>query len=220
MLIGHGSYDGDEYKMNLPGPDMTAEDLAALVDRIPARRQLVANMTSASGASLAALQKPHRTVITATKSGTERIAVVFARYFVSALQDEAADTDKNEVISALEAFDFANRKSQEFYESQKRLATEHAMLEDTGKGDGVRDPSAANGAGLEARNFALLRMGGMQLASQDPAKRALLEKKESLEEEIDKLKYEKAAMPAGDYRAQLTELLIELAKTQKALDEK
>jgi hypothetical protein len=70
LLIGHGSYDDSDYKFNLPGPDITAGELAALLNRIPARRQLVVNMTSCSGGSLAALVKKDRIVITATKSGT------------------------------------------------------------------------------------------------------------------------------------------------------
>ena len=49
MLIGHGSFDGVDYKINLPGPDLSAIELAGLLDRIPAGRQLVVNMTSASG---------------------------------------------------------------------------------------------------------------------------------------------------------------------------
>ena len=102
--------------------------------------------------------------------------MIFTRYWAGALQDAAADTDKNDVISALEAFQYATRKTQEFYTTQKRLATEHALLEDTGTGDGAREPSPLNGTGLEARQFALLRIGSVRLASQDPAKRGLLEK--------------------------------------------
>src|SRR5665213_2831051 len=45
ILIGHGSYDGEVYKFNLPGPDISGEDLAILCDRIPAKRQLVVNTT-------------------------------------------------------------------------------------------------------------------------------------------------------------------------------
>ena len=69
MLIGHGSYDGVDYKFNLPGPDLGGAELAALLDRIPATRQLVVNMTSASGGSIDFLRKPGRVLITATKSG-------------------------------------------------------------------------------------------------------------------------------------------------------
>jgi hypothetical protein len=110
MLIGHGTFDGVDYKINLPGPDVSAVELAGLLDRIPAGRQLVVNMTSASGASIDALEKSNRVVITATKSGTEKNATVFARYWVEALRDPAADTDKNEVVTALEAFRPENRR--------------------------------------------------------------------------------------------------------------
>jgi hypothetical protein len=218
MLIGHGSYDGYEYKINLPGPDLSASELAGLLDRIPATRQLVANMTSCSGGSLEFLRKPNRVVIAATKSGTEKNATVFARYWVEALRDPAADSDKNEVVSALEAFRYADKKTSSFYESQNRLATEHPILEDTGKGEGVRAPSPDNGEGLLASQFPLLRIGTSAAAAQDPAKKELLAKKEELEQQIDKLKYEKASITPDEYKKQLEALLLELARTQEALE--
>src|ERR1700722_1673884 len=60
MLIGHGSFDSYDYKMNLPGPDLSGVELGALLDRIACTRQLVVNMTSASGGSRAALEKTDR----------------------------------------------------------------------------------------------------------------------------------------------------------------
>jgi len=218
MLIGHGSYDGVDYKFNLTGPDITGAELAALMDRVPATRQCVVNMTSASGGSIEALRRPDRIVITATKTGTARHATVFARYWAEALRDPAADTDKNDSVSALEAFRYTERKVVDYFETQKRLATEHALLEDTGKGEGERNPSPENGEGRLAGAFPVVRLGANAAAAANPATRALLEKKESLEQAIEKLKYEKAAMPAGQYKQQLTQLLLELAKTQEALD--
>jgi hypothetical protein len=218
MLIGHGSFDGFEYKINLPGPDLTASELAKLLDQIPASRQLVVNMTSASGGSIEFLRKPNRVVIAATKNGTEKNATVFARYWVEALSDPAADSDKNDMVSALEAFRFADKKTVAYYESQTRLATEHAVLEDTGKGDGVRAPSPENGEGMLAAQFPLLRIGATAAAAKDPAKLQLIAKKETLEQQIDKLKYDKAALPADEYKKQLGALLLELAKTQEEID--
>jgi hypothetical protein len=218
MLIGHGSFDGYDYKMNLPGPDLTAIELASLLDRIPATRQLVVNMTSASGGSRMALEKANRVVITATKSGNEKNATVFARFWVEALRDPSADTDKNETVSALEAFNYAETKTAQFYETQKRLATEHPALEDTGQGEGARKPSPENGEGLKAAQFPVLRIGATQIAANTPEKRALLAKRDELEEQIDKLKYEKAAIPPDNYKKQLQALLIDLAKTQAELD--
>ncbi len=218
MLIGHGTYDGVEYKFNIPGPDITAAELASLLDKIPASRQLVVNMTSSSGGSINLLQKKNRILITATKAGTEKNATVFARYWAEALRDPAADSDKNESVSALEAFRFAERKTTDFFDSQKRLATEHAVLEDTGKGEGERNPSAENGEGRLASSFAMIRLGANAAAARDPAKRELMAKKEELEQAIDKLKYDKAALPEPEYKKQLAALLVELAKTQEELE--
>ncbi len=218
MLIGHGSYDGTDYKFNIPGPDISGAELAVLLDHVPATRQCVVDMTSSSGGAITFLRKPGRVVITATKAGTEKNATVFARYWADALSDPAADVDKNDSISALEAFHYAQHKTTEFFDTQKRLATEHSVLEDTGKGEGEKGPSAENGEGRLAAAFPIVRLGANAAAAQNPAKRPLLDRKEQLEQAIDKLKYDKAAIPEAQYKQQLTALLLELAKVQEALD--
>jgi hypothetical protein len=200
MMIGHGSFDG-EYKFNLPGPDISATELAGLLNKIAAGRQLVVNMTSASGGSLDALKGNNRVIITATKTGTEKNATVFARFWVEAMRDPSADIDKNGSISALEAFQFADRKTKAFYEEQKRIATEHPVLQDNNK----------------AGAFAVLRLTAAT-AIADPAKQALQAKLDQIESQIDQLKYQKALMPPDQYKAQLTKLLLELAKTQEEMD--
>jgi hypothetical protein len=217
-LIGHGSFDGVEYKFNLVGPDVSAPELAAMCDRVPARRQLVVNTTSASGGSVAALERSGRGVIAATKTGTEKNATVFARYWVEALEDPTADQDKSESISAMEAFQYADRKTAAFYESQKRLATEHAVFEDTGHGEAVRAGAAQGREGALLSSLIVVRIGASQAAMNDPAKRDLLAKKEELEQQIDALKYQKAAMEPGEYKKQLTAALLQLATVQGELE--
>jgi hypothetical protein len=201
LLIGHGTFDGLVYKFNVTGPDVTAEELRDWLGRVKAR-QVVVVATSCSGAAATVLKSAQRTVVTATKSGTEKNAVVFSRYWVEALRDGGADTDKNEAVTAAEAFEFARKKTAAFFETQKRLATEHAVLED---------------GGAEAR-FALVRFGAAQKAMNDPEKRSLLAHREELETAIEKLKLEKAAMPIAEYRQRLNVLLVDLAKTQEAID--
>ena len=218
FLIGHGTFDGQDYKFNIQGPDITAAELAALMDKVPAQRQLVVNMTSCSGGSIEQLRRPNRIVIAATKTGSEKNATNFARYFAEALREPAADTDKNESISAIEAFRYAQTKTTEFFDTQKRLATEHSVIEDTGKGSGERTATAENGEGKLAGSFTVVRLGANAAAARDPKKRPLLDKKEQLEQAIEKLKFDKAAIPAQEYKRQLTQLLLELAKTQEALD--
>jgi uncharacterized caspase-like protein len=202
MMIGHGTFDGTEYKFNLPGPDLSATELAGLLNKIPAGRQLVVDMTSASGGATSVLKKENRTVITATKSGTEKNATVFARYWVEALRDPAADVDKNETISALEAFQYAEKKTAQFYTEQKRLATEHPQIDDQQR----------------AAAFPLLKFGSASAVVTDPAKRELIAKKEDIENKIDALKYQKSLMAPDDYKRQLTVLLVDLAKAQEAID--
>lgn len=201
LLIGHGTFDGLVYKFNLTGPDVSAEELRGMLDPIAAR-QLVVLASSSSGAAIEALRHENRVIIAATKSGTEKNAVVFTRYWVEALRDAAADSDKNEILTAAEAFQFAKQKTANFYETQKRIATEHPLLE----------------TGGIAGRFAVLRMGAAQKASSDPAKRALLQKKDELETAIDKLKLEKAALPIDVYKKRLGALLLELAQTQEEIE--
>lgn len=201
LLVGHGTFDGLAYKFNLPGADVTAEELSGWLNRIAAK-QVVVVATSCSGAASTALKAARRTVVTATKSGTEKNAVVFSRYWLEALRDGAADTDKNEMVTAPEAFEYAKRKTAAYYETQKRLATEHPVLDDAGS----------------TMRFALVRFGAVQKALNDPQKRLLLARREELEIAIEKLKLEKAAMPVAEYKQKLGELLLELARTQEAID--
>lgn len=201
VLIGHGTYDGLSYKFNLHGPDVAAAELRSWLDAVKAR-QVVVLATSASGAALKELAHPRRAVFAATRSGMEKNAVTFPRYFVEALRDPAADTDKNEAVSALEAFRYATQKTASFFETQKRIATEHAAFE---------DPSSLGRA-------TLVRFGAAQQALNDPVKRALLAQREKIELEIEKLKREKAAMPLDEYKKRLQALLVALANIQEEIE--
>src|SRR5205085_7330223 len=49
VLIGHGSFDSQEAKFNLVGPDLNAKDYAALINGLPTRRVVFVNCASSSG---------------------------------------------------------------------------------------------------------------------------------------------------------------------------
>src|SRR5215471_8170181 len=83
-FIGHGSFDGEEYRFNIPGPDMTATELAAWLQPLASRQQLIVLATSSSGGAIQRLQKENRIIVTATKSGGERNATKFAEQWVKA----------------------------------------------------------------------------------------------------------------------------------------
>src|ERR1051325_5409953 len=82
VLIGHGSGEGTDTRISLPGPDLTAAQFARLLASLAPRRIAFINLTSASGDMIAALQGPNRVVVTATKSAFERNESQFGRFFV------------------------------------------------------------------------------------------------------------------------------------------
>ena len=103
------------YKFDLVGPIISGGVQPLRLNKDYKRRQLVVDTTSASGGALRLCIASCAAVIAATKNGTEKNATVFARYFVEALQDPAADLDKNEAVSVMEAFEYADRKTTAFY---------------------------------------------------------------------------------------------------------
>ena len=203
VLIGHGTYDGEDYRFNVPGADLTGADLRQLFDRLTAKQQLIVNATSASGATIDLWQRPERVIITATKSGGERTATRFAQYWVQAVTSDAADVNKDETVTAAEAFDFANRQVAASYKSEVALATEHARIE-----------------GEQTATFAVAHIGGSALSGADPEVAALLAQRGQIEHDLDGVKERKAALGQDEYYDALEGVLVRLALLQKQIDAK
>jgi hypothetical protein len=219
VLIGHGTFDGRAAKFNLPGPDMTAADFEPLLKRLAPRRVVLVNTASASGPFIEALSGPNRTIVTATRSGRESFATIFGGYFVDALTTDAADLDKNERISVLEAFEYARREVANTYERQGIILTEHALLDDTGDKEGSPTPAAD---GEEGRIAALLTLGAVTGADPlpaDPKARALHEERRALERRVESLRLMKDSMDPARYAGELEKLLTELALKTRELRE-
>jgi hypothetical protein len=219
VLIGHGSAQGGASRFNLPGPDMTAADFAAVLARFPTQEIVFANLTSASGGFLPALSGPRRTIITATKSGTERNETLFGGHFVAALVDDGADTDKDDRVSVLEAFDYARREVIRTYERENRLRTEHAQLDDNGDGVGSQEPDPQNGDGAVAgaQFLAATRPGIAATATDDPALAALYAERLDLNRDIAALRLRKAELAPDAYERELERLLLALARANRAI---
>ena len=147
MLIGHGNGDGTTSKFAIPGPDITANDFARVLDGIGGPTIAVVNAASASGGFVAALSGPNRVIVTATKSDMERNETRFATYFTQAYSSDVADTDKDGRVSVLEAFDYARREVARAYDSEHHLLTEHAQLDDNGDKKGTAAPDAKSADG-------------------------------------------------------------------------
>ncbi|HWN99736.1 MAG TPA: hypothetical protein VNS63_10745, partial [Blastocatellia bacterium] len=117
VLIGHGTFDSLQAKFNLIGPDLTAKDYADLVGALPTRRVVFVNCSSSSGEFVKPLSAPGRVVITATRSGNEQNATVFAEHFIAGLTGLAADADKNGRVSVLEVFNYATKTTADWYKN-------------------------------------------------------------------------------------------------------
>lgn len=206
MLIGHGSFDGRQGAFNLPGPDLTAADYATLLARFPTQKIVFVNTASSSGAFLQALAGPARTIVAATKTGGERNETRFPEYFVEALDNQAADRDRNGRVSVLEAFDYAAAKVKAAYEQGGHILTEHATLE-----DGNQGTFAATQFLAPERS----RTAAAQAA--DPALRVLLEQRDVLERQVAELRLRKDSLEAARYEQELEKLLTELALKTRAI---
>jgi hypothetical protein len=221
FIDGHGSFDGKTYKLNLVGnPDPTAWELAETLYSIPAGRFVVVNATSCSGGSLPALSGDGKVVITATKSGQEGNQTHMGGFFVDSLENNAADANKDDRVSLLEAFSYTNLKVEDYYKNEGNIKTEHAVLDDNGDAQGQSDPSPENKEGLLARTTFLDR--GVRpevLAAGTAEQQKLALQVRELEKQIEALKYRKDEMPQADYEKQLEELLLELARTNAKLRE-
>ena len=203
VLIGHGTFDGEEYKFNIPGRDMTGTELLEQFDLVRARQQLIVNATSASGATLEPWRRDGRVVITATKNAGERTATRFMQYWVDAVSSPAADTNKDDLVTAAEAFAFANRRVGESYKADVSMATEHARMEGTGP-----------------ERFQVARLGSAGRLASDPALSALMTQRARIEQDLDSVKQRRAALAADTYYDQLETVLVKLAVLQKEIDAK
>ena len=218
FIEGHGNYDGKVYKLNLVGPDPTAEELAAMLYSIPAQRYIVVNATNCSGGSIAALSKPGKVVITSTKSGMETNQPHFGPYFVEAFKDNAADSDKNGRVSMIEAFSYAKGKIEEFYKNEGLMQTEHPVLDDNGDGQGQGDPTPENGEGLFARRtFLDSGIPGNARSNLMQEQQKLAREASEIEMQIEALKYVKKEMAEAEYEKQLEALLLRLAQINAKL---
>jgi hypothetical protein len=211
MLIGHGSFDGQNARFNLPGRDMGPADFNALLKRLPTQQVVFVNTSSSSGPFLEALSAPGRTIITATRSGAEQFATLFGGHFVEAFASPEADADKNQRVTMLEAFHFARMGVTRAYEQEGLLATEHAMLDDNGDREGSQDPTPTGADGKLAATLALGSVADASPLPDDPALRALYVERRDLERRVESLRLLKDSMPPAKYTAELEKLVTDLA---------
>jgi hypothetical protein len=213
VLVGHGTADVDSARFNLVGPDLDVDEWASLVDGVPGRVVFV-NAAGASFPFLERLSRAGRIVITATDSAAQRFDTTFPEQFARALADPATDGDKNGRVSVWEAFAQASAAVRQYYDQRGQLATERALLDDTG--DRVGQESGAPGPdGALARTTYLDPEPA--LASENPEIAELVARRRVLEAEAEALKLRKSSTPPAAWDAEWEKLMIELARVSKAI---
>jgi hypothetical protein len=209
-LIGHGSFDGTDYKFNITGPDISAADIKEVLEKLPGQNHFLVNTSSTSGAMVEALvgedkdaQPEKYIVIAATRNGVERNATHFGRFFVEALTSTEADLNKNNTISVQEAFDYADRGVTSYFEAEGKLATEHPQLRGSG-----------------AAQFSLARLSAQTVenVSEGSLLSELLKQRQELDAKIEDLQLRRAEFSNADYITQLQALILQSAELAEKID--
>jgi hypothetical protein len=137
--VGQANIVTDKLRLNLPGADITHEQLAEWINRIKASSMLVVLDCPGAGMAVKALAGQGRIVVAAC-TADQHYSTRFSTYFVPALADNKSDTDSDGKVSLLEAFTFASKQLEDSYRRKGLLKTETPTLEDNADGIPSRQP--------------------------------------------------------------------------------
>jgi len=226
-LIGHGSYLRKISKLNIPGPDLTAEELGELLKTVSARRIILINSSSRSAGFINKLSGPNRIICTATRTVEQMEATEFMEYFIQSLEEGSADQNRDERISVLEACQQAAIMTNAWYLNEGIIPTENALIDDNADGLGTRiriDMDQPVGGettlsgidpGTDGRLAA--RCFLKDFAFPDSVPKEMIATYLNLLAEIDQLKNQKASIDLAQYYSELENLLVKAAKTNREI---
>ncbi|HUU09894.1 MAG TPA: hypothetical protein VM431_05080 [Phycisphaerae bacterium] len=113
FIVGHGVVTDRVPTLVLPGPDVSAADLAQGLGALPATNQVVLNLSSASGTAVSHLARKGRVTVSAT-SPIEGNEPVYPEFFLRGLESGRADGEgapaagtRDGVVTVLEAYNWA-----------------------------------------------------------------------------------------------------------------
>lgn len=231
VFIGHGTYQAGIAKFNLRGPDVAADELKGWLQ--PMKRPLViVNVASASGPFVNALSGENRIVVTATKSGEEQNFARFGAYLPKALLDARADLDHDDEVSLLEAVLKASVDTEDFYASDDRIRTEHAIIDDNGDQRGTpaemlksvvlgsytesesAKPSSLLDGAAAAKTILVPSTTATPLTQEETAERT------RIEAEIEEIRAKKSSLAEQDYYKQLGEKMLKLSRIYDAAEKR
>ncbi len=224
VFIGHGTFDGRTASLNLNGPDVSSQRMAELLR--PAKRPIAfIACASCSSPFINALSAPDRIVISATKDGNQIQYCRFGDAMSQAIGGLDADINRDGQTSLLEAWLFASRRTAEFYTTEGRLATEHALLDDNGDSKGTRaevyeaDRLKANVENADQLDGAQAARWNFVRSNEErhltPAQRRT---RDDLEQQLEMLRLIKDKLNEAEYLLQLEAILVPLARLYESID--
>jgi hypothetical protein len=154
-------------------------------------------------------------VISATDNAAQRYDTVFPEFFIRAFEEPSADIDKNGRTSIWEAFAAATTSVRRYYQRQGQLATERALLDDTGDGVG-HEPGASSDDGSVASSI-YLDVPDPGAPPTDDVLVQLLQRRAALESEFEELRIRKQFLPPPEYQQEFERIMVALAKVQREI---
>jgi hypothetical protein len=136
---GQANVIGNQLRFNLPGEDMTQQQLAQLLKNVKASSILIVLDCPASGLTVKELSGKGRIIICSC-TDQQQFTSKFGEFFVPALSNTETDIDKNDKISVLEVFISTSRQVEDWYRKQQLIITETPVLDDSGDGKASKEP--------------------------------------------------------------------------------
>ncbi len=218
VMIGHGTFTRGVAKFNLRGPDVSAAEFSQWLKPMT-RPVVVVNGASSSGPFINQLSGQNRIVVTATKSGTEQNFARFGDHFSDAFLADDADLDHDDEVSILEAFLRASADVRSFYQSESRILSEHALIDDNGDGKGTPSSmfraaravgQSADGSPLDGALASTITLS--PLNSRVPLSKAQSLERSEIERELSSIRGQKSELDAASYDALIEPLMLRLAR--------
>lgn len=141
ILVGHGNYDGKQAWFHVAGKDPSNEDVGRWMADIRCREQVIWLTHSSSGWFVKPLSRQGRVVIAATATDDESNETEFPHALATVAQRPAAevDIDRDGAVSVAELYTATVNEVLRRIQSDNRLPTEHAQIDDNGDGVGTEE---------------------------------------------------------------------------------
>ncbi len=141
ILLGHADLYAGKSRFNVQGPDLDQTDMAAWLQPLQAKRQIVLVTMPVSGFWLKPLAGANRIVVSATEADQEYTGTEMPYALADVLtgrgeHEKLRDADGDGEFSLFDLYVIVNLEIHGRFKSLERLQTEHAQLEDNGDGRG------------------------------------------------------------------------------------